>query len=149
MAMLARNMTIVMLTSTEMKLVVKCTIQESQIMATYALLDTQVALNMGVNQILLLCENFNALDFSTVIQINFFLISETSPEAGSMTWRRGCEVRGPKHDGCQEYKWDGGNITVVECVCSNELCNKNVPDIPTTTPGTFQNEPQFQIPYTK
>ena len=64
-------------------------------------------------------------------------LSETSPEAGSMTWRRGCEIRGSKHDGCEEYKWDGGNITVVECICADALCNKDVPDIPTTTPGNF------------
>ena len=54
-----------------------------------------------------------------------------------MTWRRGCEIRGSKHDGCEEYKWDGGNVTVVECICTDVLCNKNVPDIPTTTPGNF------------
>ena len=52
-----------------------------------------------------------------------------------MTWRRGCEIRGSKHDGCEEYKWDGGNITVVECICNDALCNKDVPDVPTTTPG--------------
>ena len=52
-----------------------------------------------------------------------------------MTWRRGCEVRGPKHDGCVEYKWDGGNITVVECICADTLCNEKPPEIPTTTPG--------------
>ena len=54
-----------------------------------------------------------------------------------MTWRRGCEVRGSKHDGCQEYKWDGGNVTVIECVCSDKLCNKDEPNIPSTTPGMF------------
>ena len=77
------------------------------------------------------------MKLSAIFQIK---ITETSDEAGSMTWRRGCEVRGPKHDGCEEYKWDGGNITVLECVCSDALCNKNVPDIPTTTPGNWKKE---------
>ena len=67
-----------------------------------------------------------------------FHTSEKSPEAGSMTWRRGCEVRGSKHNGCEEYKWDSGNTTVIECVCSDALCNKNIPDVPTTTPGKNQ-----------
>ena len=55
-----------------------------------------------------------------------------------MTWRRGCQVRGSKHNGCEEYKWEGGNITVIECVCSDALCNKDIPDVPTTTPGKYQ-----------
>ena len=46
-------------------------------------------------------------------------------------------MRGSKHDGCQEYKWDGGNVTVIECVCSDKLCNKDEPNIPSTTPGMF------------
>ena len=47
-------------------------------------------------------------------------------------------MRGPSHDGCQEYSWQGGNITVVECICENSLCNKDVPDISTTTKGYIQ-----------
>ena len=50
-----------------------------------------------------------------------------------MTWRRGCEVRGYKHFGCEEYKWQGGSVTVMECLCDSKLCNKDVPELSTTT----------------
>ena len=68
------------------------------------------------------------------------IFSEKSDEAGSMTWRRGCEVRGSKQYGCEEYKWQGGNMTVLECICDSALCNKDVPSTttgPTTTEGIF------------
>lgn len=70
----------------------------------------------------------------------FMKFAEKSDEAGSTTWRRGCEVRGSKHDGCEEYKWQGGNITVMECICASPLCNKDVPQFTTTTQGILMIE---------
>ena len=65
-----------------------------------------------------------------------------------MTWNRGCRVRGSQPLGCKEFQWQNGNITVVECICDEELCNEKVDfststSKPTTTEGKTTRELDF------
>ena len=56
-----------------------------------------------------------------------------------MTWRRNCVVRGSNPLGCKEYQWEGGNITIIECLCDTELCNEKI-DLPTSTSTSTTTE---------
>ena len=55
--------------------------------------------------------------------------------------------------GCSQHKWfhDGKELTVDECICNNNLCNKDIQPIPeTTTPKGILlifHGAQFKIEY--
>lgn len=56
-----------------------------------------------------------------------------------MIWNRGCHVRGSEQLGCRDFSL-GQNITVIECLCDEELCNEKIElttstKKPTTTEG--------------
>ena len=71
-----------------------------------------------------------------------------------MSWQRGCKIMVNQTIGCSQHKWfhDGKEQTVDECICKNNLCNKDIQPIPeTTTPKgiLFFHIAQFEIKYVK